>query len=37
MVMFDRYCREVSGDHFHRRCRRCDATWVERCEEVRAS
>ena len=31
MVMFDRNCRQVTGDHFHRRCLACDATWVERC------
>src|SRR5215472_12384747 len=30
MVMFDRNCREVTGDHFHRRCLGCDATWIER-------
>jgi hypothetical protein len=31
LVMFDRNRREVTGDHFHRRCLSCDTTWVERC------
>jgi hypothetical protein len=31
MVMFDRDCREASGDHYHRRCLACDGHWVERC------
>jgi hypothetical protein len=31
MVMFDRDCREVSGEHYHRECRACGARWLEQC------
>jgi len=34
MVMFNRNCREVTGDHFHWRGLGCDATWVERGSPV---
>jgi len=31
MVIFDRECGEVIGEHYHRECRACGARWLERC------
>jgi hypothetical protein len=32
MVIFDRDCAEVRGDHYHRVCP-CGHRWVDRCSE----
>jgi hypothetical protein len=29
--MFDRDCREVIGEHYHRECRACGLRWLEQC------
>jgi hypothetical protein len=31
MVIFDRDCREVRGEHYHRECRACSARWLAQC------
>jgi hypothetical protein len=31
MVIFDRDCGAVRGDHYHRHCRACDGRWLEKC------
>ena len=31
MVIFDRDCGEVIGEHYHRECRACGARWLEQC------
>jgi len=28
MVIFDRECGEVIGEHYHRECRACGARWL---------
>jgi len=33
--MFDRNCREVTGEHYHRECRACGARWLEQCARSR--
>ena len=36
MVIFDRDCGEVIGEHYHRECRACGARWLERAPGVAA-
>ena len=31
MVIFDRDCGAVIGEHYHRECRACGARWLEKC------
>jgi hypothetical protein len=31
MVIFDRECSEVIGEHYHRECLACGARWLEQC------
>jgi len=31
LVIFDRDCRPVTGDHYHRECLACGARWLEQC------
>jgi hypothetical protein len=31
LVIFDRDCRQVTGDHYHRECLACGARWLEQC------
>jgi hypothetical protein len=31
LVVFDRDCREVVGEHYHRECLACGARWIEQC------
>jgi hypothetical protein len=31
LVVFDRDCRDVSGEHDHRECLACGARWLEQC------
>jgi hypothetical protein len=31
MVIFDRDCGAVRGDHYHRHCRACGGRWLEKC------
>jgi hypothetical protein len=33
MVIFDRECGEVIGEHYHRECRACGARWLEQCAQ----
>jgi phosphatidylethanolamine-binding protein (PEBP) family uncharacterized protein len=28
---FDRDCRQVTGEHYHRECLACGARWLEQC------
>jgi hypothetical protein len=35
LVVFDRECGEVIGDHYHRECTACGARWLERCARSR--
>jgi hypothetical protein len=28
---FDRDCRDVTGEHYHRECLACGARWLEQC------
>jgi hypothetical protein len=31
LVVFDRDCHEVTGEHYHRECLACGARWLEQC------
>jgi hypothetical protein len=31
MVIFDRDCGAVIGEHYHRECLACGARWLEQC------
>jgi hypothetical protein len=31
LVIFDRDCRDVTGEHYHRECLACGARWLEQC------
>jgi hypothetical protein len=31
LVVFDRDCREVTGEHYHRECLACGARRLEQC------
>ena len=31
LVVFDRDCREVTGEHYHRECLACGERWLEQC------
>jgi len=31
MVIFDRDCGAVIGEHYHRECLACGARWLEKC------
>jgi len=31
LVVFDRDCREVTGEHYHREYLACGARWLEQC------
>jgi hypothetical protein len=31
LVVFDRDCREATGEHYHRECLACGARWLEQC------
>jgi hypothetical protein len=31
LVVFDRDCRDVTGEHYHRECLACGARWLEQC------
>jgi hypothetical protein len=35
MVIFDRDCAEVIGEHYHRERRACGARWLEQCARSR--
>ena len=31
LVVFDRDCRDVTSEHYHRECLACGARWLEQC------
>jgi hypothetical protein len=31
LVIFDRDCRQVTGEHYPRECLACGARWLEQC------
>jgi len=37
MVIFDRDCGAVIGEHYHRECRACGARWLEQCARSRSA
>jgi hypothetical protein len=37
MVIFDRDCGAVRGDHYHRECLACGARWLEQCARSRSA
>jgi hypothetical protein len=37
MVIFDRDCGAVGGDHYHRECLACGARWLEQCARSRGA
>ena len=37
LFVFDRDCREVTGEHYHRECLACGARWLEQCARSRSA